>query len=267
MDAYFKTNCSLWNAWTLINEKSEFYDIEGFKAGETSLNAIELEELGNVSGKSLLHLQCHFGLDTLSWARAGAIVTGVDFSDTAIESARSLSEETGLDARFICSNIYDLPDALTFAFDIVFTSYGVLSWLPDLGRWAEIVARCLKPGGTFYIVEFHPILYMLDEEQGERLKYPYFHSEEPLLIEEKGSYADPEADFSHVSYFWAHSLSDVINSLISAGLPIEFIHEFPYSAYKCLPFLEKDAEGLWRMKGRRDSVPLMFSIKAVKASH
>jgi len=267
MDPYFKTNRSLWNAWTSIHAESEFYDIEGFKEGKTSLNAIELEELGDVRDKSLLHLQCHFGLDTLSWARAGARVTGVDFSDKAIDLARSLSEETGLKARFICSNIYDLPDALIERFDIVFTSYGVLSWLPDLGRWARVVAHYLKPGGIFYLVEFHPVLYMLDEERGDSLKYPYFHTPEPLLFQEKGSYADPQSDFLHPSYFWTHSLGDVINSLISAGLVIQFVHEFPYSVYKCFTFMEEDEDGLWRLKGRSRSIPLMFSIKAVRASN
>ena len=126
MDEYLKKNRELWNEITPIHARSAFYDVEGFKKGRSTLDSIELEELGDVSGKSLLHLQCHFGLDTLSWARRGAKVTGVDFSDEAITQARSLSEETSIKANFICSNIYDLPDVIEDQFDIIFTSYGIL---------------------------------------------------------------------------------------------------------------------------------------------
>jgi SAM-dependent methyltransferase len=264
MDRYYETNLALWNRWARINQGTAFYDLEGFKAGKTSLCAVELEEVGDVRGKSLLHLQCHFGLDTLSWARMGARVTGVDFSDEAIRLARSLSQETGIEARFICSDIYDLPNALAEEFDIVFTSYGVLAWLRDIKRWAEIAARCLKPRGSFHLVEFHPFLYMLDEEQAATVTFPYFHSPEPLEMKGEGSYADRGADFRHTSYEWTHSLCDVINALIGAGLRLEFLHEFPYSFHNCWPFLEECGEGRWMIKGRPNSVPLMYSIKAVK---
>src|SRR5438067_5957834 len=182
MDDHTSANRANWDAWAAINAASANYDVAGFKAGKLSLNRIEREELGDVAGKSLLHLQCHFGLDSLSWARLGAAVTGVDFSDKAIALARSLSEETGIPATFVQSNIYDLADNLTGQFDIVFTSYGVLWWLPDLAGWAKVVSHFLKPGGTFLLVEAHPIASMFDPDDPSELKvkYPYFPSREPL---------------------------------------------------------------------------------------
>ncbi|MCG2767215.1 MAG: class I SAM-dependent methyltransferase, partial [Anaerolineae bacterium] len=172
MTNYLETNRELWNGWAKLHIESAYYDVEGFKAGGESLHPLEIEEVGDVSGKTLLHLQCHFGQNTLSWARRGARVTGVDFSDDAIALACSLSRELDIEAEFIRSDIYDLPEVLDRQFDIVFTSYGVLCWLPDLTRWAEIVARYLSPGGTFYIAEFHPLLTMFDDA-GERLAFPY----------------------------------------------------------------------------------------------
>jgi 2-polyprenyl-3-methyl-5-hydroxy-6-metoxy-1,4-benzoquinol methylase len=156
MDDYTESNRVFWNARTAINAKR--YDIAGFKAGKSTLTALVREELGEVSGKSLLHLQCGVGLDTLSWARLGARVTGVDLSEDAIALAHSLTQETGLDARFVCTDIYELSQVLDDRFDIVFTWGGVLYWLSDLGRWAEIIAHFLKPGGVFYVQEIHPFI-------------------------------------------------------------------------------------------------------------
>ena len=153
-DQYFQANKELWNAKTPIHNKSEFYDVAGFKAGDSTLRSVELEELGDVKGKSLLHLQCHFGMDTMSWAREGAKVTGMDLSDVAIARAKELSAELSIPADFVCCNLYDLPQHLEGSFDLVFTSYGTIGWLPDLDKWASVVKHFLKPGGTFYIVEF-----------------------------------------------------------------------------------------------------------------
>jgi len=256
-------NRSLWNHWTRLHAGSPFYDLEGFKAGKSSLKPVEREELGDVAGKSLLHLQCHFGMDTLSWAREGAVATGVDFSPEAIALAQSLSRELGIPAEFLCAELYDLPQVLHRQFDVVFTSYGVLAWLPDLPRWAEVIAHFLKPGGTFYVVEFHPLVGMLDDA-GERLAYPYSHNPEPMAFEVRGSYAEPEADFSHRAYEWAHGLGEVVTALLSAGLRLEFLHEFPYSVYNCFPFLEESEPGRYVLKGQGVSVPLTFSVRATR---
>ena len=264
MDEYRKSNQELWNAWTHINANSEFYDLEAFKHGKQSLNDLELEEMGDVSGKSLLHLQCHFGKDTLSWARLGAEVTGVDFSEEGIKLARSLSEELNIPAKFVLSDIYDLPNALSGQFDIIFTSYGVLGWLPDMKRWGEIVAHFLKPGGTFYVAEVHPFLWVFDDDASDfKMKYSYF-DKEPLRLDVKGSYADPDADYTGVEYGWNHTMSDYINALVSAGLQIEFLHEFPYMAWRALPFMEEHEKGLWYLPDDRTMIPLMFSIKATR---
>jgi len=261
MNKYLETNRDLWNGWTRIHQTSEMYDLEGFKAGNTSLKAVELEELGDVEGKSLLHLQCHFGMDTLSWARRGAQVTGVDLSDEAVELARSLSRELGIPAEFICSDIHALEKVLDGQFDIVFTSYGVLCWLLDLDRWAAIIARYLKPGGVFFMVEFHPLMTMLDDT-GERWAYPYFHSPEPMEFETKGSYADPDAVFGHVSYEWAHGLGEVVTALIRAGLKLDYLHEFPYCNQKFLPFMEESSPGQYMVRDQPNTIPMMFSIRA-----
>lgn len=263
MNEFVENNRSLWNGWTRLHEESAFYDLEGFKAGRSSLKPVELEELGEVAGKTLLHLQCHFGMDTLSWARLGARVTGVDFSADAITLARSLSAELNLPANFICSSLYDLPQALEGEFDIIFTSYGVLSWLPDLDGWAEIVARYLKRGGTFYIVEFHPFAEMLDDD-GTTFKYAYFHTPEPIELQAQGSYAEPNADFTHAEYNWAHSLSDVINAVLRAGLRLKFVHEFPFSSYQLWPSLEEIEPDKFQLKNAGLTPPLMFSLRATR---
>lgn len=263
MRDYVETNRSLWNGWTPIHERSAFYDVAGFLAGADTLKEVEVAELGSVEGKSLLHLQCHFGMDTLSWARRGARVTGVDLSDAAVELARSLAHDTGIDARFLRSDLYALPGVLAEEFDVVFTSYGVLPWLPDIRRWGETVARYLKPGGTFYLVEFHPLAEAMDED-GRTLRYPYFHSPEPLEMEQRGSYADPESDLTHPAYFWCHTLGDVVSALASAGLRIEHLHEFPYSVYSVFPYLEEREPGRWWPRESAGSLPLMYSIRATR---
>jgi SAM-dependent methyltransferase len=264
---YLDSNRDLWDQLVPIHKRSEFYGVDAFRAGRSTLHDIEHQELGQVAGKKLLHLQCHFGLDSLSWARTGAEVTGVDFSPDAIDLARSISAETGIAAEFVCCNIYDLKNHLTGEFDIVFTSGGVLAWLPDLKRWAEIASHFVKPGGVFYIREFHPFTGIFDDENEiaePTVHYPYFHSDKPMRFEDEGSYADRNADIRNVSYEWTHSLSDVINSLIEAGLRIEFVHEFPFNSYQSHPFLEQGSDGMWRYPKRPESLPLMFSIKAVK---
>jgi SAM-dependent methyltransferase len=265
---YKAANRALWDEWTAIHVQSEFYDVEGFKRGDIKLHSLEREEVGDVAGKSLLHLQCHFGLGTLSWARLGATVTGADFSSKSIEAARSLSSELEIPASFVCSDIDHLPEVLSGRFDIVFTSYGVLPWLPDLKRWAGVIAHFLKPGGVFYIAEAHPISYIFDDAQGVSdlvIKYPYFARDEPIEWKTQGSYADRNAHVVQpVSYEWPHTIGDIINALIGAGLRIEFLHEFPYVTWQQLPFMVEGSDGYWRLPDREASLPLLFSIRAGK---
>jgi len=236
--------------------------VEGFKNGKTSLNKLELDELGNVNGKSLLHLQCHFGLDTLSWARAGAIVTGIDLSDEAIKTAQQLSKEANIPAEFICCNVYDVPQHITQTFDIVFTSYGVIGWLPDLSGWARIIAQSLKPGAVFYMIEFHPVVWMMDENF-QHIKYHY-HNEEVIIDEQSGTYTDRNAPIKYKEYSWNHSLSEVLNALISNGLTIEHFNEFNFSCYNCFNNMIQGDDGYWRIKGIEHKIPMMYSVRAVK---
>ncbi len=261
---YYEVNKTRWNELVDIHAKSQEYDMDGFLAGKNSLHQVELDLLGDVRGKSLLHLQCHFGLDTISWARLGAKVTGVDFSDTAIELAREVAKKAGVDVKFICSNIYDLPKVLDEQYDIVFTSIGVLCWLQDIEEWGKIVARYLKPGGTFLLVESHPIMWIFDDECDElRIKYRYWHSDEPMMWEADGTYADLGAEVKNRrSYEWQHTISDILNSLIRAGLNIDEVREYPYLRWRYVKKAIKGKDGCWSIPG--DPLPQMWSVKAVK---
>ena len=266
MNDYFAANQLLWNELTEINSKSRMYSLEEFIRGGISLDRIVREELGAVEGKSLLHLQCHFGMDTLSWARLGADVTGVDFSPKAISLAKEISRKIGIDARFICSNIYDLPDKLQDQFDVVFTSYGVLCWLNDLKKWGELISSYLKPGGVFYIAEFHPVMYMFKNDSSTKeleIAYSYFHNDKPIKFDPDTAYADKTKTTHHFSYEWSHSISDIVNSLIGSGMEIQYIHEFPYCSFDYFPFMKKCGDGWWKIDGDIE-IPMMFSLKAIK---
>jgi SAM-dependent methyltransferase len=266
MDKYLKQNQKLWNEDTPIHFRSAFYDVAGFKAGKsTMIMPFEIEEMGDVHGKSLLHLQCHFGMDTITWGRRGAKVTGVDFSDAAIKLAKSLSKETGVKTEFICSDIYKLPEVLKKKYDIVYTSGGVLCWLPDLNEWGKIIAHFLKPGGFFYIMEGHPFMNVFDNSKTAtqlNVTQSYFHKPEPTHWAPEGDYADPSFVGTQHSYEWTHSLGDIINGLVQAGLKIEFLHEHPMIFFKIFPFMKNDKDGFWHLEG--DKLPLVFSLKATK---
>lgn len=260
--SYFDANRELWNKRTAVHKTSEFYDLEGFMAGKNVLTPIELGEMGSVSGKSLLHLQCHFGMDTLSWAHMGAKVTGVDFSEAAIEEAARLAKETGSDARFVCCNVYDTQQHVKDTFDIVFTSYGTIGWLPDLDRWAQVIADALKPGGYFYMADFHPVVWMFDDEF-THLKYSYFNRE-VIVTESQGTYTDRNADIKATEYGWNHPISEILNALINNGLELQFFNEHYYSPYNCFANTVETAPGQWKLKGLEDVVPMVYSLKAVK---
>ena len=267
-----RANNELWDEWTRIHETSTFYDLEGFKRGGNRLRPYELEEIGPVDGLELLHLQCHFGIDTLSWARLGAKVTGADFSGAAVELARSVAAEIGLGgARFVQSDLYALPSALEGQFDLVYTSRGVLGWLPDITRWAEVVAHFVRPGGRFYITEIHPVAQAFDDDgvaPGElRLRYPYWEHPEPLAFPVEGSYADRTAPMvTPMEYGWDHGLGEIVSALIAAGLRIESLREYPFVDWP-VEFLAEAPDGTWRLPpGTPGELPLFFSILASKAA-
>ena len=259
---YFEANRELWNKRTAVHKDSSFYDVAGFKEDKNVLTSIELNELGGVNGKKMLHLQCHFGIDSLNWVRLGADVTGIDLSDKAIEEAKQLNDELGLDAEFICCNLYDIKEHLDEKFDIVFTSYGVIGWLPDLDKWAEIISQYLKPGGVFYIAEFHPVVWMFDDEF-THIKY-FYDNREVIITDSEGTYTDRNADIKANEYGWNHSLSEVLNALIKQGLKIEMFNEHMYSPYPCFSKMVQGEDGNWRIKDMEGKIPMIYSIRATK---
>lgn len=265
---YIETNRKHWDEVVPVHEGSAFYRVADFKQGEVMLDALEQREVGDVAGKSLLHLQCHFGLDTLSWARLGATVTGVDFAPAAIETARRLAEETGVPGRFIESDVYALPSKLDEQFDIVFTSYGAIIWLPDIQRWANAAARYVKPGGFFYMAEFHPFAHAFNNDPdvtGLALRYPYFEHDAPLTFDDDGTYADLEAKLENTtSHEWAHPLGSIVTALANTGLRIEYVHEFPFCIYQMFPFMVRGDDGYWRLPEHAGSLPLTLSLKATR---
>ena len=258
----------MWDELVHIHAQGNTYGLPAFKAGKSSLHALELGEVGDVAGKSLLHLQCHFGKDSLSWARLGAQVTAMDFSPEGIALGRALSQELSLPARFICCNLYDLPaqlDAPQEQFDVVYTSYGVLAWLPDHRRWAQIAASYVKPGGFFYIAEFHPLSMVFSETAFPPVvEFTYF-DEGAIAWPVEGSYADRSAVLqAKTSYEWNYPLGEVLTYLVEAGLRIEYLHEWDFSVYNQFPYLQEGPDGLYRLPPGAPRLPLMFSLKASK---
>ena len=274
MDHRLETNRRNWNERTPVHAASAFYDVASFKAGRITLNDVERREVGAVAGKSLLHLQCHFGMDTMSWARLGAKAVGVDFSDAAIEQARSLNAELGIDARFVHANVYDLPEVLDEEFDIVYTATGVLCWLPDLKAWAEVAARYVKPGGFLYLMEEHPAFKMLaSAARGEnggvgdlRVGYSYFPDLDGLHFEGGDPSYAGTAVIASDAYEWAHSLEEIFSAILGAGLQLAFFHEFPMSCYCAFPGMAHDSDGWWRFPEHNDRLPQMFSLLARKGA-
>lgn len=261
---YLEKNKESWNKRTDFHIGSEFYDVKGFLAGATSLKSIELALLGDITGKSILHLQCHFGQDTLSLARMGANATGIDLSDNAIKNAHLLAEKAKLKADFICCDLYSLPQHLDKQFDLVFTSYGTIGWLPDLDKWAKIVAKYLKPGGKFIFVEFHPVVWMFDNDF-EKVGYDYFNTR-PIIETETGTYADRSAPINKEFVSWNHPTGEVLNSLIRNGLILQSFDEYNYSPYNCFSHTEEFEPGKFRIKHIGNKMPMVFSLVAVKSA-
>ncbi|WP_396146617.1 class I SAM-dependent methyltransferase [Flavobacterium sp.] len=259
---YIALNKNTWNNKTEVHIASEFYDMKGFLEGKSTLNSIELELLGDISNKKILHLQCHFGQDTMTFARMGAQATGIDFSEKAIEKASEFSKQLNLDATFICCDIYDAPKYLKDQFDIVFTSYGTIGWLPDLDKWAKVVSHFLKPGGKFVMADFHPVVWMYDNDFKE-VFYHYFNVE-PIIEEETGTYAEKEAELSAKTIGWNHPISEILNSLINSGLEINCFNEYDYSPYNCFNETEEFEPNKFRIKNFGNKIPMVYSIKGTK---
>ncbi len=257
---YLELNRQSWNQRTATHLESDFYDNASFIAGRNSLNAIELSLLDDLKGKKVLHLQCHFGQDTISLERLGAEVTGVDLSDKAIEAARELAEKTGSAAQFVCCDIYSLPQSLEGQFDIVFTSYGTIGWLPDLDLWAEVVRHFLKPGGQFLLVEFHPFVWAFDNDF-QTIAYSYFNRES-IRETQTGTYADRAADIEIEYISWNHPISEVLNALLNKGLRLEAFHEYDYSPYDCFNQTLEFEPGKFCIEKFGQRLPMVYACVA-----
>ncbi|MEO8293102.1 MAG: methyltransferase, partial [Actinomycetota bacterium] len=263
MDRFLTMNRELWNEWTVIHENSAFYDLASFREGGVRLADYEIGDIGEVAGRTLLHLQCHFGIDTPSFARLGAYITGADFSPRAVALAGRLARELSLDARFVESDLYSLPDRLDERFDIVYTSRGVLGWLPDIERWGQIVAHFLKPGGIFYITECHPVAWAMADDLPVRPGYAYWERPEPITTPVAGSYADHDAAVAtSLEHSWNHSMSEVIQSLLDAGLRIELFREYPWCDFDPGFCVQRD-DGRWYLPDDVEGeIPLFYALRA-----
>ena len=259
-DDWLRLNRENWDDRARVHADSDFYDLPGFRAGHCTLREFELAEVGDVSGRSLLHLQCHMGQDTLSWARRGAAVTGVDFSETAIGTARGLAEDIGVSARFVASDVYSVPETLGERFDIVYTGIGSLVWLPDLTRWARVVADSLADGGFLYLAEFHPLTDILGQD-GRSVEEGYFDVGGEVS-DYASTYTDGRELTRTVTVEWRHSLGDVVTALAEAGLRIEFLREHAATVFQRYPALRREEDGMYRFPPDRPRIPLMYSLRA-----
>ncbi|KRP09620.1 MAG: methyltransferase type 12 [Sphingobacteriales bacterium BACL12 MAG-120802-bin5] len=260
MSDYLIKNRELWNNRAPVHFNSSFYDVEGFLRNTDSLKALEKELIGDVTDKQILHLQCHFGQDSISLEKRGAIVTGVDFSTTAIELAKKLNDMAGTHVRFIESDVYSLHQQLDEKFDMVYTTFGVLGWLPDLTRWAQTVARFLKPGGRLVLAEFHPVVWMFDDQFRE-LIYDY-SSQEPIIEQTEQTYAADAKLTTGTSYSWNHGIGDVVEALTAAGLFLRSLKEYDYSPHNCFANTIEFESGKFRIQHLKAKIPMCYSILA-----
>jgi SAM-dependent methyltransferase len=261
--ARMEANRRLWDDRVDVHHRSEYYDVDSFRDGRSTLRSVELEELGDVGGHSLLHLQCHFGMDTLSLARMGARVTGVDFSEPAVALARTLAAELDLEARFIQSNVYELTRVLHEQFDVVFSTYGVLAWLPDVAGWARVVARFLRPGGTFIFVDGHPLPSCMEEVDGRLEVQESLFRGSPWELLTRGTYAgDEQLPVARENFQWPWTVAAMVSALIDAGLRIQRLRELPIDTWQRFPSMTLADDGWWRLPG--DPLPLLVACRAVK---
>ncbi|MEO0493269.1 MAG: class I SAM-dependent methyltransferase [Actinomycetota bacterium] len=270
IDEHRAANLANWNERVAGHTAADGYGIAALVADPDHVSdvvAFDRDVFGDVTGKTLLHSQCHIGTDTVSWAKLGATVTGLDFSPTALDAARSLAERVGVDATFVETELYDAPTHIDEQFDCVYTSVGAINWLPDIAEWGRIMADFVAPGGSFYIRDGHPMLGTLDDERNDHalvVEYPYFTTDEPLRWESDESYTG-SAKLEHtVNYEWNHSIAEVVMALIDAGLVLDELRELTHLDWQFFPFMEAEGERWYLPEERRLHLPLQFSIRAHK---
>jgi SAM-dependent methyltransferase len=265
MDERLAANRANWDDRTAIHVASRFYDVGAWLRDGRGPRPREVEALGDVSGLRLLHLQCHFGLDTLQWARAGAEVTGLDFSPAAIDAARDIARRAGLDDRatFVCADVYDAVEVLEHrTFDVVYVSLGALCWLPSVDRWASQVGALVAPGGRFYMHDGHPLAWALDDD-GRLLQHTYFEEAEPFVDDSDVTYTDGDRPITaRRSYEWNHSIGEIVTALLRNGLQLESLVEHDWTAFHAFPWLVADADGCWRIPPGHARIPLSYTVLA-----
>lgn len=269
MDERMALNRAKWDERVPIHEASDFYDVDGFRTGRITVQPFELAELGPLASKRICHLQCHFGMDSLSLARLGAEVVGLDFSQPAVDAASRLANDVGLSdqARFVKASVYDARESLDGYFDIVYVSWGTLIWLPDISEWARVVDSLLQPGGFLYLADCHPYAGALhpsaDRPDLLQQSDPYGDSTEQEW-DEPGTYAQPDAATVNTRDFqWCHGLGQIVTAVAEAGLRLDWLHERPVLVWPQWPTMERGEDGLWRQPG--STLPLSFSLRATKS--
>ena len=271
MQDYFDTNAKNWDDRAAIHFKDEAggYRVAAFLAGEDNLHGTEDREIGDVAGLRIAHLQCHIGIDTLCLARRGASCVGLDFSPVAIAAARELQAKTGLDAEFIEGNVYDARALINGEFDMVYVTWGAVGWLPDVARWASVVASLLKPGGTLYLLEGHPSLLNLDERTPElRPGYNWrTPPDQPIVMNEATTYTGDTTPVTHTTTLeWVHPLSDIINAVIAAGMRLDYLNEHEELAWQFASIMVpiEAKRRMWVLPDGFPRLPLSFSLKATR---
>ena len=273
MEHYAAVNKANWDERVPAHAASPDYSVDRFIADPAFLSDVvrfDLPRLGDISGLRGVHLQSHIGTDTISLARLGASMTGVDFSGPAVRQARALAEQTGADATFVESDVYDAAEAAgRGAFDFVFTGIGALCWLPSVSRWAAVVASLLRPGGRLFIREGHPLLWTIQDGRDDDLlvvEYPYFERPEPTVFDEDGTYVSTDVVFEHtVTQEWNHGISEVVTSLLDAGMVITGLTEHDSVPWNALPGqMEQLGGGEWRLFDRPWRLPHSYTLQAFK---
>ena len=271
MDRFKDANRDNWDDRVPIHVASDLYGFQRFIDDPDHLSTIvafDAGVLGDVTGKRLLHLQCHFGKDTLSWARLGAEVTGIDFSEPAVAEAERLSRESGVPGRFLVAELYDSPSHLPETFDVVYTGVGAINWLPDIAGWARVAAGFLEPGGTLYVRDGHPVVWSLDWKEDTTdvvVRFPYFETADPVAWDEETTYAGDGTVDHPRTYEWNHGIAEIVSAVMAAGLELTMLREHRFLDWQGTPHMELGDDGLWRMpEGQQDLVPLMFTLMARK---
>jgi SAM-dependent methyltransferase len=269
VDERLAPNLAMWDERASAHAASPDYAVRRFAEDPDHLSDVvrfDRDRLGDLTGLDVVHLQCHIGTDTVSLARLGGRVTGLDFSPASIDEARGLARGAGADVRFVVSDVDDAPAALGTTYDLVYTGIGALCWLPSIRRWAEVVASLLRPGGRLHLREGHPVLWALDQDRGDgtlALVTPYFETEEPLVWDEPGTYVETDVQLTQtVSVEWNHGLGEIVTALLDVGLEITGLTEHRTVPWKALPQMVDSGDGEFALPGDDLRAPMTYTLTA-----